>query len=86
MSLLPPPEAIYPDPEAVFTAIQADAKDNGYAFKKRGKRASRLVFTCDRAGKYDPKGKDPAVHKSTTAAISLTESEVFDCIEVDTSI
>ena len=64
MSLLPPPEAIYPDPEAAYTAIQLHAKGQGYAFKKREKKGSRIVFTCDRAGKYDPKGKDPAVHKS----------------------
>jgi hypothetical protein len=64
MPLLPPPEAIYPDPEAAFTAIQVHAKHQGYAFKKGLKKDSRLLFNCDHAGKYDPKGKDPAVHKS----------------------
>jgi hypothetical protein len=78
MSLLPPPEAIYPDPEAAFAAIQAHAKDHGYAFKKRGKRASRLVFTCDRAGKYDPKGKDPAVHESKQR--KATGSKMCGCL------
>ena len=64
MSLLPLPEAIYPDLEAVFTVIQLYTKGQGYAFKKREKRSNRVVFTCDRAGKYNPKGKDPAVYKS----------------------
>jgi hypothetical protein len=78
MSLLPPPEAIYPDPEAAFTVVQAHAKDHGYAFKKRGQRASRLVFTCDRAGKYDPKGKDPAVHESKQR--KATGSKMCGCL------
>jgi hypothetical protein len=32
MSLLPPPEAIYPDPNTAQTAIQLPAKQHGYAF------------------------------------------------------
>ena len=78
MSLLPPPEAIYATQEAAFTAIQAHAKDYGYAFKKRGKTASRVVFTCDRAGKYDPKGKDPAIHKSKQRKV--TGSKIYGCL------
>ena len=78
MSLLPPPEAIYATQEAAFTAIQAHAKDNGYVFKKRGKTASRVVFTCDRAGKYDPKGKDPAIHKSKQRKV--TGSKMYGCL------
>ena len=80
MSLLPPPEAIYPDPEAAFTAIQLHAKEQGYAFKKREKRSNRVVFTCDRAGKYDPKGKDPAVHKSKQR--KATGSKMCGCFGV----
>jgi hypothetical protein len=64
MPLLPPPEAIYPDPDTAFAAIQAYAKDQGYAFKKDSNRPNKRVYSCDRAGKYDPRGKDPAVHKS----------------------
>jgi hypothetical protein len=30
MSLLPPPEAVYPDPTTAFNAIQLHAKDHGY--------------------------------------------------------
>ena len=78
MSLLPPPEAIYPDPEAAYTAIQLHAKGQGYAFKKREKKGSRIVFTCDRAGKYDPKGKDPAVHKSKQR--KATGSKLCGCL------
>ena len=77
MSLLPPPEAIYATQEAAFTAIQAHAKDYGYAFKKRGKTASRVVFTCDREGKYDPKGKDPAIHKSKQR--KATGLKIYGC-------
>jgi hypothetical protein len=64
MSLLPPPEAIYPDPTTAFNAIQLRAKDYGYAFMKRNKKPSRLLFACDRAGNYDPKGKVLTVDKS----------------------
>ena len=78
MSLLPPPEAIYLNPEAAFTAIQAHAKHQGYAFKKRGIKGSRVVFTCDRVGKYDAKGKDPAVHKSKQRA--STGSKKCGCL------
>jgi hypothetical protein len=35
MSLLPPPEAIYPDPTTAFNAIQLHAKDHGYAFAQQ---------------------------------------------------
>ena len=64
MALLAPPKAIYPDPEAAFTAIQAHAKDQGYAFKKSSNKPSRRIFSCDRASKYDLRGKDLAVYKS----------------------
>jgi hypothetical protein len=64
MSLLPPPEAIYPDPTTAFTAIQAHARQHGYAFIKFNKKPSRLLFACDRAGNYDPRGKVSTVDKS----------------------
>jgi hypothetical protein len=44
MSLFPLPEAIYPDPTTAFNAIQLHAKDHGYAFMKRNKKPSRLLF------------------------------------------
>jgi hypothetical protein len=47
MSLLPLPEAIYPDPNTALIAVQLHAKQQGYAFKIRDKKASRVVFTCD---------------------------------------
>jgi hypothetical protein len=64
MSLLPPPEAIYPDPTTAFNAIQLHAKDHGYAFIKLNKKPSRLLFACDRTGNYDPRGKASTVDKS----------------------
>jgi hypothetical protein len=64
MSLLPPPEAIYPDPATAFNAIQLHAREYGYAFMKRNKKPSRLLFACDRAGNYDSKGKVLTVDKS----------------------
>jgi hypothetical protein len=64
MSLLPPPEAVYPDPDTALTAIQLHAKAQGYAFSEHDKKPYRVVFACDRAGKYRSKGKDPALHSS----------------------
>ena len=64
MSLLPPPEAVYPDPLTAQTTIQLHAKQHGYAFARISSEPSRVLFTCDRAGKYQSKGKDPAVHES----------------------
>jgi hypothetical protein len=64
MSLLPPPEAIYPDPNTALTALQLHAKQHGYAFTVRSSKASRAIYSCDRAGQYDSKYKDPSVHES----------------------
>ena len=64
MSLLPPPEAIYADPNTALTAVQLHAKQQGYAFKIHDKKASRVVFTCDRGGQYDSKGKNLKMHDS----------------------
>ncbi|RKF66070.1 hypothetical protein GcC1_111002, partial [Golovinomyces cichoracearum] len=52
-----PPAAIYPDISTAFAAIQAHAKDNGYAFIARDRKPTRVLYLCDRAGKYDNKGK-----------------------------
>ena len=64
MSLLPPPEAIYPDPATAFNAIQLHAKEYGYSTMQRNKKPSRLLFACDRASNYDSKGKVLTVDKS----------------------
>jgi hypothetical protein len=64
MALAAPIEAIYPDPSTAFTAVQAYAKYQGYALIKLDKKPSRVVFACDRMGKYDSKGKDLSLHKS----------------------
>ena len=64
LSLLPPPKAVYSDLEAAFTAIQLYAKNNGYTFKKHNKKPFRVVYSCNRAGKLDVRGKDLAIYKS----------------------
>jgi hypothetical protein len=64
MSLLPPPKAIYSDPNTALTAVQLHAKQHGYTFKIHNKKASRVVFTCDRGGQYSSKGKDSKTHES----------------------
>lgn len=64
MSLAAPPEAVYPDVDTAFDEIQAHAREHGYAFRRHQMRPTRRVFACDRAGKYDSKGKDPNTHSS----------------------
>jgi hypothetical protein len=61
MPLSAPPEALYPDLDTAYKAIQQHARGHGYAVKKAYKKPSRMVLTCDRAGKYDAKGKKLAV-------------------------
>jgi hypothetical protein len=72
MSLLPPPEAIYPDPATAFTTIQVPARQHGYAVFQRDKRSFKVVYTCDRAGQYNPKGKashvDPSKQRKNTGS------------------
>jgi len=62
MSLSAPPPAAYPDLATGFTAIQANAKQHGYALFREDAKPNRVVFVCDRAGKYDPKGKNSTIH------------------------
>jgi hypothetical protein len=64
MSLLPPPEAVYPDPNTALTAIQLHAKQHGYALNKRSSKDTRVIFACDRGGQYDSRGKDLRAHDS----------------------
>lgn len=64
MSLSPPSEASYTSVDTAFIAIQAHAKAHGYAFARVTTRPSRVIFACDRAGKYDPRGKDLATNTS----------------------
>jgi hypothetical protein len=59
-----PPEAVYTDLSTLFTAIQAHARDNGYAFRVRSSKPHRVLYDCDRAGSYDSKGKKATVHPS----------------------
>jgi hypothetical protein len=64
MSLTAPPEAVYPDINTALASIQVHAKDYGYAFCRYSTKSNRLVFACDRSGKYNSKGKDPNTHSS----------------------
>jgi hypothetical protein len=72
-----PSEAIYPDIPTALAAIQAHAKANGYAFFRRDGKPKRVVFVCDRAGKYDPKSKHPNTHTSKQRA--KTGTKKCDC-------
>ena len=64
MSLLPPPEALYPDPNTALAAIQLHAKQHGYALNKRSSKATRVTFACDRGGQYNSRSKDLRAHDS----------------------
>ena len=64
MSLAVPPEAVYPDVNTAIASIQEHAKAHGYAFYVYNTRPHRVVLACDRAGKYNSKGKDPNTHSS----------------------
>jgi hypothetical protein len=59
MSLIAPPKAIYDDVDSAFTAIQAHVSEHGYAFCQHQIRSNRRVCACDRASKYNARGKDP---------------------------
>jgi hypothetical protein len=72
-------------------AIQAYAEQHGYLVFKRDTRPNKLVYACDRAGKYDPKGKNSAVHASkqrkNTGFVGITvvcnvsvRSSCIDCL------
>ena len=72
-----PPEAVYPDITTAFTTIQAHARAHGYAFVRRNKKPKSIIYTYDRAGKYDPKGKDPNTHESKQR--TKTGTKKCDC-------
>jgi hypothetical protein len=80
MSLAPPPLAIYADSAAAFEAIQAHARatGNGYALYRRDTRPTKVIFLCDRAGKYDSRGKNPNAHSSRQR--NNTGSEKCGCL------
>ena len=58
------PEAIYNTKDALFSAIQAHGRVNGYAIRTRSTKPNRILFDCDRGGSYDPKGKRHNTHSS----------------------
>ncbi|CZS93442.1 uncharacterized protein RCO7_10543 [Rhynchosporium graminicola] len=72
-----PPVAIYSDIQTGFTAIQAHARAYSYTLRQRDIRLFRALFICDRAGKYDPKGKQSDVDASKRR--KNTRSKKCDC-------
>jgi hypothetical protein len=44
MSLLPPPEALYADPNTALTALQLHAKQHGYALNKRSSKDTKSRY------------------------------------------
>ena len=59
-----PPEAIYLTKDALFAAIQAHSRDNGYAISVRSSKLARVLYDCDSSGTYDSKGKNISTHSS----------------------
>jgi hypothetical protein len=78
MPLTAPPEDIYSDVDTAFASIQAHAKEQGYAFTRLTSKPKRRVFACDRAGRYDPRGKGLNTHKSKQR--NNTGSKKSDCL------
>ncbi|CZS92385.1 uncharacterized protein RAG0_02809 [Rhynchosporium agropyri] len=48
----------------------AYAKAHGYAFAHQDTKPFRALFVCDRAGKYNPKGKSSNMHPSKRHSIA----------------
>ena len=58
------PTAVYEDYTAIFTALQSHACTYGFAIrqstiKPNKANATTVVWTCDKGGKYDSRGKSP---------------------------
>jgi hypothetical protein len=60
----PPPITPYPNLEAIKTALQAHAAENGYAIKVDSSTPKRASIICSKGGKYDSRGKSNAVHNT----------------------
>jgi hypothetical protein len=60
----PPPIGQYSDREAIKVALQAHARDNGWAIKVDSSTAKDTAYICSKGGKYDSRGKLDAVHES----------------------
>jgi hypothetical protein len=78
MSLAAPPEAVYSDITTVFSTIRAHVKAHAYSLFQRDKKATRVLYTCDRARKYTLKGKILDIH-SFRQRKSLS-SKKCDCL------
>jgi len=61
---LPFPIAKSNSPEALFAALQAHARANGFAIMQRSKTPTRYLWDCDKGGQYNAKGKNADVHPS----------------------
>jgi hypothetical protein len=60
----PPPTAQYPNLEAIKTALQAHAAENGYATKVDSSTSKRASIICSKGGKYDSKSKSDTVYET----------------------
>ena len=69
--------AIDSDLSTGFTAIQAHAKANGYAFMRRDTRPHRALFVCDREGRYRPKWKQTDAHSTRKRLNTGSKKSVF---------
>jgi hypothetical protein len=61
---VPLPTTQYSNLEAIKTALQAHAAENGYAIKVDSSTPKRASIICSKGGKYDNKGKSNTVHKT----------------------
>ena len=57
-----PPEVFYSDIPTKFATCQAHAKANRYALKIRDTKKFHALFVCNRASKYNLKGKQKDIH------------------------
>ena len=74
----PIPLGVHPDPIAAKAALQAYARQNGYAITISSSSALRVFYMCSKGSKYDPKGKDPTTYK--TKRCKNTSTMKTDCL------
>ena len=58
-----PEEAIYTDPPTIKAALQAHAREHGYAITCNSSTSSRILYVCSKHGVYDSRNQGN-VHQS----------------------
>ena len=58
----PPPTSQYSDRDAIQTALQAHACNNGFAVKVDSSTAKDASYICSKGGRYNNKGKLDTIH------------------------